>query len=303
MTKAEIAKEWALSRVGCPYLMGGTGQICTVAYRQARMTQYPDYATKMKNNCQRLKSNKTTCEGCKWYDSEAGKGKRAYDCAQLARWCMNYVGITLVSGANSQWNQTAWAEKGPLSNMPKQMLCLVYRWDEDKKRMGHVGIYLGDGTVVHAKGHDYGVVHQELSSKDFTHYGIPAGLYEGTFAYPVLKKGITNQFVEWMQKLLVENGYALPATKTAKNGCDGIFGAQTEAVLIQFQKDRGLTPDGICNTAVWEALGIKQPDPVAAPSVSDDETSDQTGTDEEWIKEVKEKILDILDIINKKEGE
>ena len=51
---------------------------------------------------------KSSGDGSKDYS----EGKRAYDCAQLARWCMNAVGITLVSGATSQWEKTAWAEKG-----------------------------------------------------------------------------------------------------------------------------------------------------------------------------------------------
>ena len=29
MEKSEIAKSWALERVGCPYIYGGTGQVCT----------------------------------------------------------------------------------------------------------------------------------------------------------------------------------------------------------------------------------------------------------------------------------
>ena len=36
MEKSEIAKSWALERVGCPYIYGGTGQVCTPAYRQTR---------------------------------------------------------------------------------------------------------------------------------------------------------------------------------------------------------------------------------------------------------------------------
>ena len=45
--------------------------------------------------------------------------------------------------------------------------------------MGHVGAYLGDGTAVHAKGHDFGVVRDTLQSYGrWTHFGIPEGLYD-----------------------------------------------------------------------------------------------------------------------------
>lgn len=118
------------------------------------------------------------CKGCRYYDETAGTGKRAYDCAQLTRWCMDAIGIKLVSGATSQWNKTAWAEKGAIASMPREKMCLVFRQD-GAKVMGHVGVYLGDGTVVHAKGHDYGVVREGLEEYGrFTHYGVPMGLYE-----------------------------------------------------------------------------------------------------------------------------
>jgi len=303
MEKWQMAKEWALSRVGCPYLMGGTGQICTPAYRQARMAQYPDYAAKMKNNCPRLKNGKSTCVGCKWYDEEAGKGKRAYDCAQLARWCMNYVGITLVSGANSQWNQTAWVEKGELNKIPFNKLCLVYRWDESKKRMGHVGIYLGDGTVVHAKGHDYGVVHQQLSSNDFTHYGIPDGLYDEPYIPPTLQRGDNNQFVQKMQELLIKHGYTLPESKSAKNGADGIFGPITESVLIKFQKDHNLEPDGVCGLRTWEALmetKFDNQEPVVspAPDPEDPQTVPQIIFDKAVLEEMRDKLNEYVALID-----
>ena len=178
MTKVSSARTWLLSRVGNPYLMGGTGQFCTVAYRKARAAQYPGSAAKIKANCPRMRGAANSCKGCRYYDETAGTGKRAYDCAQLTRWCMDAIGVKLVSGATSQWNKTAWAEKGAIASMPREKMCLVFRQD-GAKVMGHVGVYLGDGTVVHAKGHDFGVVREGLEEYGrVTHYGIPQGLYE-----------------------------------------------------------------------------------------------------------------------------
>lgn len=178
MNKVDSARAWLLSRVGNPYLMGGTGQFCTVAYRKARAAQYPGSAAKIKANCPRMRGAANRCMGCRYYDETAGTGKRAYDCAQLTRWCMDAIGVKLVSGATSQWNKTAWAEKGEISGMPREKMCLVFRRDSAKV-MGHVGVYLGDRTVVHAKGHDYGVVREGLEEYGrFTHYGVPMGLYE-----------------------------------------------------------------------------------------------------------------------------
>lgn len=177
MTKIEQVKSWLLSRVGNPYLMGGTGQFCTVSYRKARAAQYPGSAAKIKNNCPRMRGDASTCKGCRYYDEAAQNGKRAYDCAQLTRWAMDSIGISLVSGATSQWRKTPWESLGEIGTIPRDKFCLVFR-DDGNNVMGHVGAYMGDGSVIHAKGHDYGVVREGLEAYGrFTHWAIPAGLY------------------------------------------------------------------------------------------------------------------------------
>lgn len=177
MDKITTVKNWLLSRVGNPYLMGGTGQPCTVDYRKARATQYPAYAGKIKANCPRMKGTANTCKGCQYYDESTGTGKRAYDCAQLVRWAMNEIGIKMVSGATSQWRETKWAVLGEMDTLPADKMVILYRKDDDGK-MGHTGVALGDGSCVHAKGHDYGVVREGIEAYGrWTHWAIPEGLY------------------------------------------------------------------------------------------------------------------------------
>ena len=261
MTKAEEAKAWALSRVGCPYIYGGTGQICTTSYREARAAQYPNYAGKIYNNCPILSGKTDSCANCKWCDADTNVGKRAYDCAQLVRWCMNHVGISMVSGANSQWTQTNWESAGEIGSIPKNKLCIVYRYDDDKKRMGHTGIYLGDGYIVHAKGHDYGVVKELLGNPKFTHWGVPAGLYSEVNIYSMtLRKGDSGASARELQRLLNDHGYSLDV--------DGKFGAKTLEAVKDFQKKSGLKVDGIVGAQTWTALGVKKDEPAK------DESSD-----------------------------
>ena len=177
MDKIEIVKSWLKERIGNPYIMGGTGQFCTVSYRKARAAQYPGSAAKIKNNCPRMRGDASTCKGCRYYDESAQNGKRAYDCAQLTRWAMDSIGISLISGATSQWRKTPWESLGEIGTIPRDKFCLVFR-DDGNNVMGHVGAYMGDGSVIHAKGHDYGVVREGLEAYGrFTHWAIPAGLY------------------------------------------------------------------------------------------------------------------------------
>lgn len=260
MTKAEAAKSWCDQHVGCPYIMGATGKMCTPSYRQARMSQYPSYAEKMKKNCPRLMGRADSCVSCRWADPDTGKGKLAYDCAQLSRWCMDFVGISFPSGATSQWNKVAWAQRGTIDGLPADKLCCVFRQDDGK--MGHVGIYQGDGWVVHAKGHDYGVVRTRLSDDRWTHYGIPMGLYDEPYTRPTIRRGDQGEYVKIMQTYLINDGYTLKPTKSAPDGCDGIFGADTEVTLIAFQAEHGIVPDGICGADTWTALECQQDDPM-----------------------------------------
>lgn len=252
MTKPEIVRAWCEQRIGCPYIYGGTGKPCTPEYREARMAQYPAYAEKIKRNCPRLSGTANTCADCKWCDPETGIGKQAYDCAQLSRGAMEAVGIPMVSGANSQWERTDWAENGRIkldgdfadSNFPFEKVCLVFREDED--HMGHVAVYQGDGTVIHAKGHDYGVVRQRLQDVNFTHYGIPKTLYDGKASRPVLRQGDTGPDVVYLQTLL--SNAVEPIT------ADGKFGPKTAAAVKAFQKANGLTADGVVGPKTWAAL-------------------------------------------------
>lgn len=251
MEKYEIVRAWCEQRVGCPYIYGGTGKPCTPAYREARMNQYPAYAAKIKRNCPRLNGSATSCADCKWADPETGEGKLAYDCAQLSRWAMDAVGISLVSGANSQWLKTKWARRGDLADLPNELfgkVFLVFRYDADKKGMGHVGVYQGDGTVIHAKGHDYGVVRQPLNEVKFTHYGLPYGLYEEAVPmdHPTLRKGDSGEAVTYLQTLLCDVGETLTA--------DGKFGSKTEQAVKDFQRLYGLTVDGVVGEKTWDAL-------------------------------------------------
>lgn len=67
--------------------------------------------------------------------------------------------------------------------------------------------------------------------------------------YPVLRKGNQGQSVVLLQKLLEATGYSC-----GKAGIDGDFGTGTETAVVAFQREYGLTEDGIVGSATWGAL-------------------------------------------------
>ena len=89
-------------------------------------------------------------------------------------------------------------------------------------------------------------VHGKLESatNDFLNLGANVGEFTGE-----LKKGAKGEDVKKLQEHLTKLGYDVgPA------GPDGIFGAKTQAALEKFQKEYGLTVNGIYNSDVHEKL-------------------------------------------------
>ena len=180
---------------------------------------------------------------------------------------MRQIGIALVSGANSQWLKTAFVIKGEIKDMPRNMTCIVYRQETDKK-MHHTGIYTGNGDLVHAKGHDYGVVREAIdkliAKGEITHYGIPCGLYsteelkeagiDPGLNIPILRRGSEGKYVQILQQALNnEIGAGLTV--------DGVFGNNTEEALKKYQAEHKLTADGVCGPKTWAELGYVSGEP------------------------------------------
>ncbi|MDD7006048.1 MAG: peptidoglycan-binding protein [Lactobacillus johnsonii] len=86
------------------------------------------------------------------------------------------------------------------------------------------------------------------------YFGIPYVAPAATPSTPtmttaILRKGSTGPEVKSLQKKLLQIGYYL-----GSYGADGDYGSGTEAAVRAFQKDHGLTIDGIVGTATQEAI-------------------------------------------------
>lgn len=167
VSRWESIRAYALKQVGNPYVWGAMGEKCTIRMRKAKIKQYPARAAAITASCPGLKRGLNECPAdCKH------RGKLAFDCSQLVRKAYEQAGVKLPSGASSQWRRGPWVEKGPIENMPKDRECAVFRESPSSNPMVHVGQYLGDGSVVDARGSNVGVVHQPLGKYPWTHYAI-----------------------------------------------------------------------------------------------------------------------------------
>ena len=68
-----------------------------------------------------------------------------------------------------------------------------------------------------------------------------------TGGFPQLKRGSVSNYVLIAQDDLNTLGFRT-------NGLDGIFGAATQCAIINYQKSRGLTADGIVGCNTWRSL-------------------------------------------------
>ena len=143
-------------------------------------------------------------------------------------------------------------ETGNMENMPEERGLVLWM-------NGHVGVYIGGGMAIEARGYKYGVVRTQIKGRGWKKWG---RLPEIMLGYgsdaaekpapvsPMLKKGMEGEAVKLMQQLLVKwNQKALP-----KYGDDGEFGSETHTWVKNFQKARAIEVDGIVGPVTWGEL-------------------------------------------------
>ena len=210
-------------------------------------------------------------------------GSRGVDCVGLLKAYLWWQGSgsnpkptgSVAGGASAMYNEAT--DKGPMSTMPNEPGIILYR-------PGHVGIYVGGGNVVDARGVDYGVRKESGLSKWSYWFRSPYLSYSGsgggsgsgsggsgdssTGDDSVLKKGSSGDAVTKLQKRLKELGY-FDGTP------DGDFGSKTETAVKDFQNKAGLTADGVAGQATQKKIYASD-----APKAGNTSTGGTGGTTE-----------------------
>ena len=208
--------QWLEERIGDGYIYGAKGQTATVDFINQQMDQYPEY---VKYDIVK-----------KWI------GKKVWDCATLVRFAMKEVGISMVSGATSQWNKTDWMKKGTIDSLPKEKICCLYRWTGSV--MQHTGVYLGNGYFIDARGSSTGVVKTKIEKYPWTHWGIPDGLYnekELAEEKPATPQEVLK--VLYKAKVIAESGSTVRMRSAASSSASTVkkvpVGSEVEVVAEQ----------------------------------------------------------------------
>lgn len=222
--------EWVKSKLGQGYVYAAYfDRLITEAYLQQKAKQFPNQYSA--SYLQRSR---------KWL------GRYAGDCVGLIKAYYWQDGDRIVYRHNNRADVSAngmhnlATVKGAISTMP-DVPGLYVHFD------GHIGVYIGGGEVVEARGVDYGVVKTKLKDRPWRNWGqVPYVEYGGT----MLKKGDKGEAVgKWQSRLLEWNSSALPVYKADKS-----FGGETTTWTNNFKKVVGLPQDGQVDDLTWDAM-------------------------------------------------
>lgn len=261
--KYALAEHWG-------YIWGTAGVLWTSA-KQAQKVQYmvSKYGSDWQKNADAKDDNyyKAALYGSKWV------GHSVADCSGLFVWAFKQLGGSIYHGSNSIYDRYC-SEKGKITDeIRKTMLpgtaVFVCKASGNKS---HIGLYIGNGTVIEAQGTQAGVCTSKLNTAKWTYYGLlkdvqytaseapeqpsaPKDEETPVQSLPTLRRGNTGAYVTLLQTKLEYLGYDL-----GKYGIDGDFGSATLAAVKAFQKDHGLESDGVVGTKTWQALSdVNQP--------------------------------------------
>ena len=194
-------------------------------------------------------------------------GHQVWDCSGLFRWAYRQLGTDCAHGSNSIFKRYC-KETGRLKNGKrtdgKELKPGTAVFTGTEGDHGHIGLYIGEGKVIEAKGTQYGVVKSKVTESKWTFWGeltaVDYGSEGGGEIVPAeqkkktLRRGDKGEDVKELQKELISLGYALQ-----KYGADGDFGKETEAAVKAFQTDNGMKADGVVGEKTYAALEKANP--------------------------------------------
>jgi cell wall-associated NlpC family hydrolase len=169
----------------------------------------------------------------------------------LFAWAFKELGGKIYHGSNTIWQKYCGVQGKLTADTKIRPGTAVFLVKDGNRR--HVGLYIGNDTVIEAKGTQYGVVTSRLNHwdewgelKDVRHDGQP----EESFV-PLLRQGSRGDAVKALQENLSALGYSLP-----KYGTDGKYGAETEQDVRAFQAKAGLETYGLYGSKTRAAKSI-----------------------------------------------
>lgn len=286
MFKASELVAFVLAMLGMPYWYGTCVYRCTESTLKSKTKQYPEhYASGRMPRYRSDIAKRKICMDCVgmikgFFWTNGGKDVIRYINGEVDAYKNKYASNGCPDkSANGmlEYCQKQGCKWGTIGSIPDVPGILVFF-------PGHVGVYIGNGYVVEARGFAYGVVKTKLSARGWKHW---AYLPDHLIAYDGVEAdsggsdaGVVNPpqddqtavcgaVMTW-QKAAIADGFKFP-----KFGADGEWGAECEAVARQaivkkrttykypnltkiVQAAVGVTVDGKCGSDTDRAIKAYQ---------------------------------------------
>ena len=152
---------YARAQLGRPYWMGTFGNTASAALYASNKKRLPQYYTAA--------------------DFPRQYGQRVHDCIGLIKGYLwsdgpdsapRYCGAACPVDHSADSMFHACQTRGGIATMPDTPGVLVFIHSTKTGRMEHIGVYIGGGQVIEARGHAYGVVQTALRGRGWTHWGL-----------------------------------------------------------------------------------------------------------------------------------
>lgn len=279
--------DFVLSMLGQPYWYGTCVYPCTESRLKSKAKQYPSHyaAGRMPKYRDAIKKRQVCMDcvgmikGFFWTDGGKGvldyiNGGAEFKNTYKGNGCPDKSADGMLEYCKQQGAK--WGKIDTLPDVPGVLVFLS----------GHVGVYIGGGYVVEARGFAYGVVKTKLSNRPWKHWAyLPDSLLtyitDAVPAEPVYKLGdrllkLTSPLtkgddVKELQSRLNKLGYdcgkadgefgnntrkgVIAFQKAAKIGVDGKFGAQSLAAL-RAAESRTASVDAIAREVIKGKWGV-----------------------------------------------
>ena len=109
--------------------------------------------------------------GCSYvYGAE---GPNSFDCSGFTQWLYKQFGISIPRSSSSQWSGCNKINKSSLK--PGDLV--FFSNSSSGGSVGHVAMYIGNDTIIHAANSDSGVITSSLSSNYYSNHYIGSGRY------------------------------------------------------------------------------------------------------------------------------
>lgn len=207
--------EYSKAQLGRPYWYGTFGNTATRDLLDMKTAQYPAHY-----------------QQARMYKYKSQLGERVHDCVGLIKGYLWSEGADAKPVYNSSQDVSAngmllkCKERGRLYSLPEIPGILVFM-------PGHVGVYIGGGRVIEARGFNYGVVETDVKDRPWESWGkCPWIKYPVASRYFAACEKDETSIVDALKSIGENSSYSARKKIAVANGIDDYVGSAKQNITL-----------------------------------------------------------------------